>query len=273
MTKFSKSALILALVLLMGALAACGGTQDQGGNTNQPAADNSGGNDGTQPDSAGGAMEMSIAGDVHLDPAVVALDDEGSLLVSSYLYEGLLRPEDGGGVAPGIAFEYQVSDDGLTYEFSLRADAVFSNGDPINADVVMDNFNRWFDPEHRLHGDTSANYQAWLECFGDFRGAVDEEGNPTSLFDGIEKVDNLTVLIHLNEPMDNFLVLVAQPPFSILNPATLEAEGAAYGTMDGSVVSSGPYELAEWTADGLTLTPSASYWGDTASGDLVFTFE
>lgn len=262
MTKFSKIALTLMLVLLVGALAACG----DGGVTNPPNNNNAGNGD-TPPDD--GPMEMSISGDVHLDPAVAALDDEGSLLVSSYLYEGLVRNEEDS-IEPGIAFEYELSDDGLTYEFRLRADAAFSNGDPVNADVVMDNFNRWFDPGHVLHGDTSANYQAWLEYFEGFRGEVDDDGNPVSVFDGVEKVDNLTVLVHLNEPMDDFLEVIALPHFSILNPASLDA---AYGSMDGSVVGSGQYELAEWTADGLTLTPSASYWGEAGSGDLIFTYE
>ncbi|MGD8457479.1 MAG: ABC transporter substrate-binding protein [Anaerolineales bacterium] len=247
--RFSKLA-ILVLILTVGLLAGCGGQIDEG-NTS----------------------EMSLSTDIILDPAIAALEDEDSLTTSAYVYEGLMRIQDDGTVGPGIAAACDEADDGLSYQCSLRSDAVFSDGTPITADVVLDNFNRWYDPSDPLHGDDSDLYAGWKKYFKGFKDEVDADGKKVSLFDGIEKVNDLTVLIHLFEPMPDFLEILASPHFSILNPDALEMDGASYGTMEGSVVSSGPYLVSEWTDASLTLTPNGDYWGEQATEDMVFSLE
>ena len=49
------------------------------------------------------------------------------------LYEGLVIYDAKAQVIPGVAESWQVSEDGTTYTFSLRADAKWSNGDPVTA--------------------------------------------------------------------------------------------------------------------------------------------
>jgi peptide/nickel transport system substrate-binding protein len=180
---------------------------------------------------------------------------------------------DDGSIVPGIARSWEPAEDGLSFEFRLRSDAVFSDGTPIDADIITENFNRWFDPEHPLHGPDNDVYEAWLEYFKGFRNEVDANDKPLSLFDGIEKVDNLTVLIHIYKPMPDFLEIISLPYFSILNPETLEAEGENYGTSADSVVGSGPYVIEDWSGEALTLNPSESYWGPQPQDDIVFTLE
>jgi peptide/nickel transport system substrate-binding protein len=249
---------ILVLIVAAGLLAACGGETGQ---------ENAGGTETME------AGEMSLSTDIVLDPAIAALDDEDSIKVSAYVYEGLMRLQNDGTAGPGIATTCEGSDDGLSYQCSLRPDAVFSDGTPITADVVLDNFNRWYDPAHPLHGDDNEVYQGWKEYFKGFKDEVDADGKKVSLFDGIEKVNDLTVLIHLFEPMPDFLEIMASPHFSILDPAALETEGASYGTMAGSVVGSGPYVVSAWTDTSLILTPNGDYWGEQPTEDVAFTLE
>ncbi len=261
MNKNRTLATLLLLTLLGGLLAACGGgPTPNGGATEEPV------DGGTEPPAvetqAPGPEAVSISKDIHLDPAVIALDDADSLMVSAYIYDTLIT----------LAATSSVSDDGLTYTFQLRPNAVFSDGTPVSADVILDNFNRSFDPEHPLHGSNDL-YQAWAANFLGFRGELDGEGNPVSLFDGIEKADNLTVLIHLNEPVANLLDILASPHFAIINTAVLAAEGDAYGTPAGSAVGSGQYVISEWTEDSLTLDPSSTYWGTPPSSGLSFILE
>ncbi|MEN8241988.1 MAG: ABC transporter substrate-binding protein [Chloroflexota bacterium] len=265
---------ITFLVLLTGLLvltAGCGGT-DQNTTLNQPAADNDNtANDSMDDSTTDDGMEaMAISGDLVLDPAVIALDDIASQIVSGYIYDSLVTLDNDGFIAPGLALSYEISDHGLEYEFTLRTNAVFSDGTQVTADVILDNFNRWFDPEHPLHGADSSAYAAWLENFKGFRGELDANDKPISIFDGIEKVDDLTVLVHLNQPMDDFLKVIAQPFFSILNPGVLEA---GYGMMDSGIDGSGAYMLKEWTADGLTLAPNSDFWGEVPADALHFVFE
>ena len=63
-----------------------------------------------------------------VDPQVVE-DVTGSEIVRD-LFEGLMNQDEDGNLVPGVATGYEVSDDKLTYTFTLRDNAKWSNGDP-----------------------------------------------------------------------------------------------------------------------------------------------
>jgi ABC-type transport system substrate-binding protein len=52
--------------------------------------------------------------------------------------------------------------------FTLRPNAVFSDGTQITPDIVAENFNRWFDPKSPLRG--SGDYATWGRIFLGFLG-------------------------------------------------------------------------------------------------------
>ncbi|MBW8009980.1 MAG: hypothetical protein FVQ83_01890 [Chloroflexi bacterium] len=213
----------------------------------------------------------TISADIHLDPAVVSMDDEDSLLICRFIYEGLVGLDGDGNLVPTLALSWTVSDDELDYIFYLRPDAVFHDGTQLDADLVAANFNRWFDPDHSLHGDSS--FEAWETYMLGFKDETNDDGSPVSVFDGIEKVNDLTVLVHLNRPVPQFLEYLAHPAFSILNPTALAADGDAYGTASGSSVGTGPYSVADWTNEALTLSSNSNYWGTPPGEGLEFPFE
>ena len=62
------------------------------------------------------------------------------------MFEGLYRPNEKGDLVPGLAEWSEVSPDGLTYKFRLRAGAKFHNGDPVTSDDVIFSLNRSRDP-------------------------------------------------------------------------------------------------------------------------------
>ncbi|MCB2179514.1 hypothetical protein KQH54_00160 [bacterium] len=266
---------LFVMVLVFALLAGCGPTEDQG-NTGQnaqsgnqtptqeaetPTEDASGDMAGDSGESTGDEVVFSPFDYASLDPAYAGEGDADLLAASNMLYDTLVDVVEGEVVA-GLAAEWSASEDGLTYRFNLRPDAVFTDGTPVTTDVVMANFNRWYYPDNALHGEDGTLYQAWLTYFKGFWMEPQEDTPPDSLFDGIEKVDELEFLIHLYEPIDNFLEVIAMPQFSILNPSVLEAEGADYGTMAGSVVGTGAYMVSSWDDSGLTLVPSDTYWGN-----------
>lgn len=180
-----------------------------------------------------------------LDPA--NLSGENAESAATYLYEGLVREQDGI-VVGALAETITVSEDGLDYIFTLRQGVTFHDGSDLNADIVMANFNRWFDSNdpNRSGGD----YAAWVANFNGFKGEVTEEGRPKSQVDGIEKVDGNTVIIHLNTPDPDFLKKMSNVAFAIVNPQTL--------------AGSGPYRAAALNGSTLTLEPFPGYW-DAAS--------
>ena len=199
-----------------------------------------------------------------LDPAN---PEPTAAAVSANLYEGLVAADGSG----ALAVNWQVSEDGLEYSMVLRQGVAFSDGTPFNADAVLDNFNRWFDTTSPLHG--SGEYAAWLQYFLAFKDEKDTNGVPVSFFDGVEKVDEFTVLFHLNRPEPTFIELLAKPEFAMVSPTALAAAGESYGTSAATVAGSGPFFIKEWTETGMTLVPNNSYWGNIPVVSLQYEFK
>ncbi len=204
-----------------------------------------------------------------LDPAIVAIGNQASETIIPLVYEPLIRVIDGS-LEQGLARSWQQSEDGLEYAISLRADAIFADGTPITSDIVIANFNRWFDPADPNHGSDDL-YAAWKYYFLGFKGEVATDNTPVSVFDGIEKVNTLNILIHLNRPMPEFLFTLALPQFSIINAADLEASGASFGTTIDTTNPSGPYVITKWETGSIELSPNSKYFGVIPTENVVFT--
>ena len=89
-----------------------------------------------------------------IDPAIVT--DQVSMRVSTALFEGLCRNNANGKPEPGVAERWDVSDDKKTYTFHLRADAKWSNGDPVTARDFVFSWKRVLEPT------TAADYASQL---------------------------------------------------------------------------------------------------------------
>ncbi len=210
------------------------------------------------------ALPTAVNRTIHLDPAVT--EDPDSLAVSSLVYDGLTRLDAAGKLQPALATGWTMSDDRLDYVITLRQDVSFSSGSKFNADAVLANLNRWFDKADSLHG--GQDYPGWTKFFLGFKGQADSDGVAISPFDGIEKVDDYTVLIHLNRPDPNLLLNLAQASFAILDPAVMAAQGKATGTSAQSVSGTGAYRVSSWTDAGLVLIPNPGYWGGAPAHEL-----
>jgi peptide/nickel transport system substrate-binding protein len=71
----------------------------------------------------------------HLDPTSAAAGAIDSVLYSN-VFEGLTRFMSDGSVVPGLAESWEISDDGLTYTFSLRSGVTFHDGTTMDAEDV-----------------------------------------------------------------------------------------------------------------------------------------
>lgn len=192
--------------------------------------------------------EPEGATDVLFDPIT-----GGSAETTGLVYEGLVKL-DGDTAVPQLALSATVSDDGLDYIVSLRPGVTFHDGSALNADTVVANFDRWYDPANGV--------EAWATNFGGFKGETDGEGKPKCKYDGIEKVDELTVLVHLNEPDAQFLNKLTDPAFGIVSATALSS--SYFGSEAGGDGGSGPYKIGAWSDTGLTLEPFADYWNPDA---------
>ena len=93
------------------------------------------------------------------------------------MFEGLVTLEAGTTeVVPGLAEEWEISDDGKEYTFHLQDGVTFHDGTDFNAEAVCFNFDRWYNFEGSFqNADASYYYQT---VFG-YGGFASKPGEPS----------------------------------------------------------------------------------------------
>ncbi len=93
----------------------------------------------------GGELVEGVIGTPHLANPLFAVSEADKDIVS-LVYAGLMKVESDGKLVPELAKSYAVSDDGRTYTFTLREDAVFHDGEPVTADDIEFTIRKATDP-------------------------------------------------------------------------------------------------------------------------------
>ncbi|WP_432449458.1 ABC transporter substrate-binding protein [Aliiroseovarius marinus] len=168
----------------------------------------------------------------NLDPtggAAAAIDE----VVYANIYEGLTRFGPDGAVLPGLASAWTVSDDGLTYTFTLREGVTFHDGSSFDADDVVFSLDR-------ARAEDSTNAQKAL--FKDIASVA--ATSPTE------------VTVTLTTPNGNFPFNMAWGDAVIVAPESVD-------TAATHPVGTGPFTFENWAkGDHVTITRNDNYWGD-----------
>lgn len=93
----------------------------------------------------GGTLTEGAVGSPRFVNPLLALSDADRDL-TALTYAGLMGEDGNGNLVPILAEEYTVSDDGKTYTFTLRSNAVFSDGIAVTADDVVFTVGKAQDP-------------------------------------------------------------------------------------------------------------------------------
>ena len=194
-------------------------------------------------------------------PLVIGTTDSWSSFESAWVYsfhdwelfhqcaDGLINmaPGTAGETYNALAESYEVSDDGLVYTFKLREGVTFPDGTAFNADAVLFSLNRIATIDASLGENAGFLYTDYAE--------------------GIEKVDDMTVVITFNAAYPFALQLIATNPWKILNPNKWSAEEA--GTSN-TACGIGPYVLTRFTeGEEAILDANPTYYGDAPKEEKV----
>ena len=76
--------------------------------------------------------------DNSLDPYQITAAGTREVLFN--VYEGLVKPDTDGNFVDAVASEHEISEDGLTYTFTLRDGVIFHNGEKVTIDDVLYSF-------------------------------------------------------------------------------------------------------------------------------------
>lgn len=192
------------------------------------------------------------------DPHVTTLTAD--ILVLHGLLEGLatVDPVDCRPI-PGVAERWDVSPDGLTWTFHLRAGARWSNGDPVTAGDFAYAYRRVLSPA------LGAEYRDQFHCL---INAEDFAAGKLADFSavGVRAADDRTLVLRLRHPVPYLPALVAQHCWFPVHRATIERfgridqRGTAW-TRPGNFVGNGPFLLREWVPGrSVRLARSDTYW-------------
>ncbi len=187
-----------------------------------------------------------------LDPAIVTVQADARIAHS--LFEGLARlnPVDATPV-PALAEKWEVSEDGKTYTFHLRTNAVWSTGEPITTKDVVYSWIRVLDPV------TASEYAGQL-----FYVKNGEEFSSGKIKDpslvGIKALDPYTLQVELVNPTPFFLDLCALTTLAVVPQKTIEKYGDRW-IMAQPLPVSGCYTLDAWRIhDKIRLRKNPRHW-------------
>ncbi|MFN8379275.1 MAG: ABC transporter substrate-binding protein [Anaerolineae bacterium] len=170
-------------------------------------------------------------------------------IIHQATYEGLVTfPKDSAAeILPGLASDWTISEDGLTYTFNLNPAAVFSSGNPVTAEDVAFSFNRM----------------------------INVQGQPSSLASTVASVAAVDgqVVITLTQPDPSLFAKLAGPGFQVTEAAVVQANGGtdaadasttdtAESWLNSNSAGSGRYVLESWEPQVQTvLVRNPNYYG------------
>lgn len=178
-------------------------------------------------------------------------------LISTQYLEPLVGREADGTITPWLAEEWEVSEDGLTWDFTLQSDVTFTDGTPFDAEAVKVNIEHLQDPETA----SSTGYLA------------------VSKIAEVEVVDDTHARLHLSEPDSALLESLSMQWTAIQSPSGIDRgmeENCA------APVGTGPFIVQEWVPqqqitlvrndDYRTPGPQAENRGPAHIDELVWRF-
>ena len=188
----------------------------------------------------GGGTPLSI------DPALNSASSGSNILKLGHAGLMGFRYVDGvGGLYPELAESYTVSDDGLTYVFTLREGLKWSDGSDFSVSDVAFSWNRA--SSEGLGADYGFMYDV-IEGYadGDLNVIADEAAN--------------TFTVQLNSPTPYFLSLCAFPTFYPVKEAVVDDEGI-WATNPDTYIGMGPFRMTKYAVDDvIAWEKNEFYW-------------
>lgn len=203
-----------------------------------------GGGDGGGAAASGEVIIAGIAGEPdQLDPQ--STTSYFSFQVLENVFDTLVEPDENLVMQPALAEEWDVSEDQLTWTFTLRDDVVWHDGSDFTAEDVVYSFNRIID-------ENLSN--SWR----------------LSAVTGIEAPDESTVVFTVSSPSPNLLANIG----GFKGLAVVQQENVESGEIGTAPVGTGPFKVEAYNSgESIDLVANEDYWGGApAVGGVTFEF-
>ena len=168
--------------------------------------------------------------------------------------DGLYRLDKNNKPRLSLAKSVKTSKGGRVYDFVLRKNAKWSNGDPLTAKDFVYSYQRTVTPA------TKSQMAFYLYQIKNAQAINSGKKKPSTL--GVTAPSKYHLHIELTRPLSYFKNLLAWPLFFPQNQKVVQKYGKLYGTQAKYTVSSGPFTLTKWTGNNKTwtLAKNKNYW-------------
>lgn len=255
--KNAKSLLAFGMAAAM-ALAAtgCGGSASSASSAAESTSSASQATEAESASAGSGTLNIMLETPVEsLDPQL-ATDGTSFEVIADYT-DGLMQMDADGAAVPACAESYEVSEDGTTYTFHIREDAVWSNGDPVTANDFVFAWQRAVDPAN------ASEYSYMLSDIGQIVNAAEIIAGEKDVSElGVTAVDDKTLEVQLNVPVSYFLSLMYFPTYYPVNQAFFESCGDTFATSPETTLSNGAFVLTSYepAATAFELVKNEDYY-------------
>lgn len=159
--------------------------------------------------------------------------------VANNVFDGLVARTPDLEIVPALATEWEISEDGLTYRFTLREGVTFHNGEAFDAAAVKFTFDR-------LLGEV---------------GATGPQQSNYNVIETVTVIDPTTVEMKLSRPDPVLLTKLSGYGAMIVPPAyTAEVGDDGFNT---APVGTGPFRMTSYTErDAVQLEAYEGFWGE-----------
>ena len=207
----------------------------------------------------GGRFTRNWSDPPTLDPHLVTDTTSAGIVVE--IFSGLVSLNEDLEIVPELAESWSISGGGTVYEFKLRPDLKFSNGEPLTAEDV-----KW-SIERAAHPDTESPVaDIYLGDIVGINEIIDGRGDIVSA-EGITLVDDRTIRIEIDAPKAYFLAKLTYPTAYVLDSENVEAGGESW---TDNAAGTGPFFLEEYKiGQRMVLARNDNYWGRSAYLDNV----
>ena len=184
----------------------------------------------------------------------VTASDGNFFDVAGSFSEGLVRLDADGNPQPGLAESYTVSDDGLTYTFTLRDGITWSDGTPITAkDFEFAWITEISDAENNGYATAIAPFLKNGEAY------MNGECDASEV--GVKAIDDKTFEATLSAPAPFFDRMTSLASMFPLNEEFYTSMGDSYATSADTIMCCGPFVVTSMDVSvGVTMVKNENYW-------------
>ncbi|HEM8290795.1 TPA: ABC transporter substrate-binding protein [Providencia rettgeri] len=191
-----------------------------------------------------------------LDPHKVEGVPESNVILN--LLEGLVYTDVDGKVTPGVAKNW-VNDNYITWIFTLRDDAKWSDGTPVTAEDFVYSWQRLADPA------TGSPYSSYLQNAYILNADAILAGKKPVNELGVKALDPHHLQVTLSHPVPYFVDMLSHTAMKPVNKQTIEKHGDKW-TQPQNFVGNGAYLLDKWVVnERIVVKRNPLYWNNVQS--------